>query len=792
LIDGASGQRNAVPSDRRIDKEARARLEALPSVDITTIDKTGAPTGLDVPKGVRKLKQRGEAATEADIRDTGDLLLRALGYEPTDISLRRKWVDDLGHVHAIFDQTLAGLPVVGGELRVHFDRDGDLQAVTGPMRKAAHRRLSRKAAIFGPAAEIRAAEGTQAQGKRIGGRRLVFLRSTKTDEFMLAWEVRVAGDTREQPVLDLVYIDASSGEEIERHALIHSARNRQIFDADQKYAWGTLRRSEGQGNASDSDVNVNYQYIGDAYNYFWVVHARDSHTGYGTALRSTVDYGSRYNNAFWHPTEERWGFGDGDGTLFGHFTLSRDVVAHEFTHGLIQNTSNLAYANEPGAINEALADIFGALCDAWARGNGAVVIDASTWKVGEDVFTPGTPGDALRYMDNPTQDGVSYDWYPSRYIGGNDYGGVHWNSGIANLAFKLAVTGGRHPRWAAVGQPLNVPALGAEAAQLIFYRANYPYLSSSSGFKDLRAATARAARDLADAGQVPSNAAQIMHLVWDAVGVDYLSGNARPMNISTRCDVGTGNGIAIAGFVVSGGASSQDMLVRGVGPTLGQFGVPNVIADPQLSLFTGGALTASNDNWYQASNAAQIAQKGLDLRAFALPNPSLDAALLQPFAAGTYTVHLAGTGGGTGNGMVELYATDSNNPNHLVNLSTRCLVTSNPAIAGFVIDGTASKRLLIRAVGPRLANFGLSGAIANPKLSLFVGGTVIRENDAWGMEANAAEIVTTAQAVGAFSLLTGSEDAAMLVSLPPGIYTAHMSGVGGSTGIGMIEIYEVN
>jgi hypothetical protein len=283
-----------------------------------------------------------------------------------------------------------------------------------------------------------------------------------------------------------------------------------------------------------------------------------------------------------------------------------------------------------------------------------------------------------------------------------------------------------------------------------------------------------------------------MHLVWDAVGVEYLDGNARPMNMSTRCDVGTGDGIAIAGFVVSGGSNPQDMLLRGVGPTLGEFGVPNVLADPQLTLFSGGTFAASNDNWHLAPNAAQIAQIAIEQGAFALPNPSLDAALLQPFASGTYTVHLAGTGGGTGNGMVELYATDRDNPNHLVNLSTRCQVASNPAIAGFVIDGAASKRVLIRAVGPTLANFGLAGAIANPKLSLFVGETVIRENDAWETEANAAEIAATAQALWAFSLQAGSEDAALLVSLPPGAYTAHMSGVGGSTGIGLLEIYEVN
>lgn len=789
---------NALPRDSRLDQEAVERLGQMPSVDIAAIDKSGAPTVLTVQKGIYRLDRSVKGAVETDIRSAAEPLLRAQGYQPADLSLRKHWVDELGHLNVVFDQSLAGLPVVGGEVRVHFDSKGNLLSLSGLMRKSAHARLSAEPLVSSATAEARGLERTSAQNKHAGKGRLVFLNSTATGDLVLAWEVKVTGDNLKMPVRDLVYIDAATGAEIERHPLIHNARQREIYDANQRDIldhdglpyWGILARSEGGPPAPDPDVNTNYTFMGQTYDYFWEVFGWDSYNGLGASIDSTVDFGGRgLNFAFWHREEERFGFGDGDTVLFSNLTNSRDVVAHEFTHGVTHFTSRLVYANEPGAINEAMSDIFGAMADAWIRGGGTPVIDANTWKIAEDVYTPGIAGDALRYMDNPTADGRSIDWYPNYPT----FGGVHSNSGIANLAFKLAVTGGRHPRWSAVGQPLYVPPLGADAAQRIFHRANTVYLSSTDGFAQLRAKTAQAAQDLANAGQAPGNAAQVMHLVWDSVAVGGLpTGNSRPINISTRSDVGTGAAIAIAGFVVAGGPNPHDLLIRGIGPTLGGFGVPDFLPDPYLALYAGPTPIAFNDNWYQAANAPQIASTAAAVGAFALLNPSLDAAILRTFTSGLYTVQLSGVNGGTGNGMVEVYATDYNNPNHLVNISTRCLVTANPAIAGFVVQGEGYKRLLIRAVGPTLGAFGVPTPLSDPKLTLFVRGTAILENDNWSSSANASQIASAAQAVGAFALPSGSLDAALLLDLPPGTYTAHMNGVGGATGIGLIEVYEVN
>jgi vibriolysin len=169
-------------------------------------------------------------------------------------------------------------------------------------------------------------------------------------------------------------------------------------------------------------------------------------------------------------------------------------------HGITQYTSDLIYRDESGALNEAMSDIFGAMVDAQEGAKGLDI-----WKLGEDIYTPGTAGDALRYMHDPGEAG-DYDWYPNRYTGSSDNGGVHWNSGIANLAFVLLSVGGTHPRGKS---SVNVPAIGMEAAADIFYMANTACLTQNSQFIDARACT------LHFAG--PHVAA--VGAAWDAVGV---------------------------------------------------------------------------------------------------------------------------------------------------------------------------------------------------------------------------------------------------------------------------------
>jgi vibriolysin len=599
------------------------------------------------------------------------------------------------------------------------------------------------------------------------------------DQVYLVYKLRLVADN----VDELVYVDAISGEVVARHSLIQSAKSRSIYTANYGVSLpGTLLRYEGGPAASDSVANDNYATLGVTYDYYNVIFGRDSYDDSGASMVSSIHYYINYNNAGWSSFYQQMIYGDGDGYTFSNLASCLDVTGHELTHAVTERTSGLVYALESGALNEGISDIFGAMIETYSRGG---VVDSKTWKIGEDAYTPYVPGDALRYMDDPAADGYSRGWYPDRLTvsspdSSNDYGWVHYNSGIANLAFKLMVTGGTHPRGKS---PWNVPAQGYDHAQRIFYRANTLYLQNNSTFEDARAATALAASDLYGLSAYTDT-----QIAWDAVGVPHTTGNALSVNFSTRAHVGTGNDILIGGFVLGGGGSSKPMLVRAIGPTLATMGVAGVIADPQLTLKSGSTTVDYNDNWGSSSSASAIATTSAAVGAFPLNSSSLDAVVLPTLGSGAYTSLVSGVSGGTGNGMIEIYDTDSTNANHLVNMSARFAINgSDPTIAGLVLKGDEHKKLLIRVGGPALGGLG----VPDPKITLYHGSIGIRTNDDWGDEANAADIAAAANAVGASAYGSGSADSAMLIELPPGIYTAMISGNGG-TGLALVEVYEVN
>lgn len=259
---------------------------------------------------------------------------------------------------------------------------------------------------------------------------------------------------------------------------------------------------------------------------------------------------------------------------------------------------------------------------------------------------------------------------------------------------------------------------------------------------------------------------------------------ARLINIATRVTVGGQAGTPIPGFVV-GGTGSRQVLVRAVGPALGSFGVGGVLADPKLSLISGSATIASNDNWV-AADGALMAGVG----AFALPAGSRDAALVGTLAPAAYTAPVA-TDTGSGVALVEVYDAGASSTSYFVNASTRAFVGTgdNVLIPGFVIGGSGSVRLLIRAVGPTLSSFGVGGVLADPTITLYQGANVLANNDNWSSASNAAEIASTAATFGAFALPNGSRDAALLATLPAGSYSAVISGVNNTTGTALVELY---
>jgi hypothetical protein len=276
----------------------------------------------------------------------------------------------------------------------------------------------------------------------------------------------------------------------------------------------------------------------------------------------------------------------------------------------------------------------------------------------------------------------------------------------------------------------------------------------------------------------------------------------RLVNVSCRAPVGTGSNILIAGFAVGGAGTSgsEPVLVRASGPALAQFGVTGLLPDPQLQLYSvaaGEVLLAANSGW---GGSSALVAAAANAGAFAWTNPaSLDSALLQTLAPGPYTADISGASGDTGVALAEVYdetPASSFTPasTHLVNVSARAAVGTggNILVAGFVIGGTTSKTVLIRASGPALGQFGVTGTISDPQLQLYSvasgGDVLLASNAGWGGD---PEITAAAVTVGAFAWTDPTSlDSALLVTLPPGAYTAEVAGGGGSTGVALVEVYD--
>lgn len=262
----------------------------------------------------------------------------------------------------------------------------------------------------------------------------------------------------------------------------------------------------------------------------------------------------------------------------------------------------------------------------------------------------------------------------------------------------------------------------------------------------------------------------------------------RLVNLAIRSTAGASAQTLILGATIGGATSgTQSLLLRAIGPSLTVFGVTGVIADPLLTVYRDTTVLATNDNW--SGNAAVVATAA-QVGAFALSDTaSRDAALVQSgLAPGSYSLQVTPASGTGGIALAEVYDASSTGP-RLVNLSARTQVGTgaNLLIAGFAIGGETSKTVLIRAIGPGLAPFGVTGTLADPKLELYSGSTLLAVNDNWD-----ASTADTFSAIGAFNLPAASRDAALLVTLAPGSYTAQVSGIANTTGVALVEVYVLN
>jgi Zn-dependent metalloprotease len=499
---------------------------------------------------------------------------RALGrgiVNSDEFEVQKVHIDELRMAHTRFRQSVGGVPVWEGEAIVHLKSDGEVSTITDDLKEnisvdtkptiQAHQAIEIANSLYNGSAK-------ESEKPKVS---LWIYRGEDRDH--LTWRIETPRiDGSKDTAVPVDFIDAHTGERVFTYNNLQTGTGSSLYSGTvtintssvgATYYMEDLTRKMGtfnmnstgnettgtggtQSRYTDTDDvwNTTIQRAGvDAhygaaktYDYYLNVHGRNGIDGAGgpgtttaaansgiALIASRVHFGSsgRYNNAFWY--NNQMSYGDGDGVSFTPLTTI-DICGHEMTHGVTERTANLTYQGESGALNESMSDVFGVLVELYADGG---VVSGDTWKIGEDAYTPGTAGDALRYMDNPHLAGNGGftanddpDHYSERYTGTADYGGVHTNSGIANHVFYLAANGGTHHL-----SGTSVTGMGTTDAGKIWYRALTVYMTSGTNFAGARTAMQNAATDLFGAASTQYNT---VARAWCAVGVGTCPGAGTP------------------------------------------------------------------------------------------------------------------------------------------------------------------------------------------------------------------------------------------------------------------------
>lgn len=385
-----------------------------------------------------------------------------------DMFLRKKNIN-LSNEHFFFNQKIINIPVYGANLIIHLRAFNEIYSLKGNL--VFDETLNKQQITEGKAREVaykKAEEETlpNLQLKIIDSQRLILnkkilgLEDDETNYLTVATTIGSAGE----PVTFLrkYFVDLTSGEVIFTEELILEALNRQIYDC--RTGGCFLSRGEGAGSTGSSSIDKPYDIMGETYNYYFGSFGRDSFDNRGGVIR--VNVMSPCRNAYW------------DGTKIGicEDMIARDVLAHEFTHGVTQNTASLIYQYQSGALNESISDIFGSAID-------------QNWTMGED-----TQVGVLRSMSNPPSAGDPDRLFSSYYYcGSGDNGGVHVNSGVLNKAFFLMTDGQNF-------NDCSTSGIGREKSHAIVYRALTTYVSSSDNFRGMYDAILSACFDLYQSG----------------------------------------------------------------------------------------------------------------------------------------------------------------------------------------------------------------------------------------------------------------------------------------------------
>ena len=484
-----------------------------------------------------------------------------LGMSSADSwQLIRNDKDDLGYTHSRYQQYYQNLKVITGEYILHT-KGTKLVSANGifykPINVSTIAGLTQQQALDQAKKDIGATkylwECSEAEQIALTGKvystsgELVILPSLNGDKKqkpVLCWKLDVYATTPHERFN--VYVDANSGKVVFKENRIctvttngtavtkYSGTQTIKVDSLSATSYRLREYSRGSGvetynmqkgttyasavdftdtdnlwntttNQDDAALDAHYG-AEKTYDYYFIKHNRNSYDNLGSVLKSYVHYSNSYNNAFWNGSVMT--YGDGNGTTFSPLT-ELDIAAHELSHGVTEFSSNLIYSYESGALNESFSDIFGVSVDFYANPS------AANWTLGDKCYTPGTPGDGIRYMNNPNLAGD-----PDTYLGTNwytgtaDNGGVHYNSGVQNFWYYLLCTGGSGTN--DKGFVYNVSSIGINDAGLVAYRNNCFYLTSGSQYADAAFYAIKSANDLF--GNCSFKSQQVKN-AWDAVGV---------------------------------------------------------------------------------------------------------------------------------------------------------------------------------------------------------------------------------------------------------------------------------
>ncbi|MFJ9578371.1 M4 family metallopeptidase [Streptomyces sp. NPDC101191] len=483
--------------------------------------------------------QRAAAIHEAQTEAAGTA--KAIGLSGQEKLVARDVVKDAdGTVHTRYERTYEGLPVLGGDLVVHEKKNGARSTT-----KATEARItvaSTTPALTESAAAKTAVASADAKAPKASDARKVIWAATGKP--VLAWETVVTGTQADgTPSRRHVITDANSGKELYAYEAIETGVGNTMYGGQVTLGTapsytltdtargghktydlnggtsgtGTLFTNStdtwGNGLASNRATAAADAHYGAAvtWDFYKNELGRNGIRGDGVAAYSRVHYGSAYVNAFWDDSCFCMTYGDGIGNT--HPLTSLDVAGHEMSHGLTSSTANLRYSGESGGLNEATSDIFGTAVEFYANNS----TDVGDYLIGEkiDINGNGTP---LRYMDKPSKDGQSADYW-SKSVGRLN---VHYSSGPANHFFFLLSEGSgtKTVNGVTYNSPTydgsTVTGIGRQKAYKIWYKALSTYMTSSTGYSGARTATLSAAKDLYGTGSAEYNA---VAAAWTAINV---------------------------------------------------------------------------------------------------------------------------------------------------------------------------------------------------------------------------------------------------------------------------------